>query len=69
MSNGSELKSPAAQALRAAGFVPLPRLWVTEDQLDAVIRMAKGNAGTVNSIRAAADTRHKKTTGVKNDNQ
>jgi len=27
MSNGGELKSKAAKALRSAGFLPLPRLW------------------------------------------
>lgn len=54
MSNGSELKSPAAKALRRAGYVPLPRWWVTEDQFEAVRRMATGNADAVNEIRDKA---------------
>jgi hypothetical protein len=54
MSNGSELKSAGAQALRAAGYIPLPRLWVTQDQLDLIIYMAKQNEDEVNRIRAAA---------------
>jgi len=36
MSNGSELKIPGALALRAAGFVPLPRLWVKREDLDMI---------------------------------
>lgn len=54
MSNGSELKSPAAIALRAAGFVPLPRWWVTREQLELVEYMARQNADAVNSIRSKA---------------
>ena len=54
MSNGSELKSPAAKALREAGFVPLPRLWVTPDQLVVIKRMAEGNSDVVNEIRRKA---------------
>lgn len=54
MSGGSELKSPAAQALRAAGFVPLPRLWVTQTQMDEIASTARQNADAVNAIRAAA---------------
>lgn len=54
MSNGSELKSPAAQALRAAGFVPLPRLWVTQAQMDEIANTARQNADEVNAIRAKA---------------
>lgn len=54
MSNGSELKSKGAMALRAAGFKPCPRWWLTQDQLDLVEYMAKQNADEVNRIRAAA---------------
>ena len=54
MSNGSELKSPGAMALRRAGFVPLPRWWVTQDQLEVIHRMAHGNKDVVNEIRAKA---------------
>jgi hypothetical protein len=54
MSNGNELKSKGAEALRKAGFVPLPRLWVTWDQMETIIRMAEGNKDVVNEIRGRA---------------
>jgi len=54
MSNGGELKSKAAKALRQSGFIPLPRLWVTQDQMDVIKRMAEGNREVVNEIRAKA---------------
>lgn len=44
--------SPISQALRRAGFVPLPRWWVTDDQLDVIRRIAAGNKDVVNEIRA-----------------
>jgi hypothetical protein len=55
VSNGSELKSPAAQALRAAGYKPLPRWWVTQDQLDLIAYMIRHNAEEVNRIRNQAN--------------
>ena len=55
MSNGNELKSKGAKALREAGFVPLPRLWVTWDQLETIIRMAEDNKAVVNEIRGKAN--------------
>ena len=54
MSNGSELKSKAAKALRKAGFVPLPRMWVYPDQLEVIMKLAKGNKDVVNEIRGKA---------------
>lgn len=57
MGGGRELKSPAAQALRKAGYVPLPRWWVTQDQLDVIRRMAEGNSDVVNAIRTKANRR------------
>jgi len=54
MSNGNELKSPGAKALREAGFVPLPRLWVTPDQLSRIKSMAEENSDVVNEIRRKA---------------
>jgi len=60
LSGGSELKSPAAKALRAAGYLPLPRLWVTRDQMDAIAAMAKQNADAVNAIRAEASEQGRK---------
>lgn len=54
MSNGSELKSPGAQALRAAGYKPCPRWWLTQEQMDLVEYMARQNADEVSKIRAEA---------------
>ena len=58
MSNGNELKSPGAKALREAGFVPLPRLWVTLGQLEKIKRMAEENSDVVNEIRRKANHQH-----------
>ena len=55
MSNGSELKSKGAKALREAGFLPLPRLWVTQDQMSTIKRIAEGNKDVVNEIRGKAN--------------
>lgn len=54
MTNGSELKSPGAQALRAAGFKPSPRWWLTEEQLELVAYMARQNEAVINRIREEA---------------
>ena len=54
MPNGSDLKSPAAKALRAAGYKPCPRWWLTEEQMELVAYMAAQNADDVNRIRAEA---------------
>ena len=55
MSNGSVLKSKGAMALRAAGSVPLPRWWVTKEQLDLIEYMIRENSAEVNRIRAEAN--------------
>jgi hypothetical protein len=52
VSNNSELKSKGAQALRAAGYKPCPRWWLTAEQLALVEYMAKQNQDDVNRIRA-----------------
>lgn len=54
MSNGSELKSRGAMALRAAGFKPCPRWWLTDEQLELVAYMARQNEAEVNRIRRGA---------------
>ena len=54
MSNGSELKSKGAQALREAGFKPLPRWWVKAEDLELIAYMVGQYADEVNRIRAAA---------------
>lgn len=55
MTNGSELKSRGAKALRAAGFKPCPRWWLTQEQLELVAYMALQNADEVNRIRGEAN--------------
>lgn len=60
MTNGSELKSPAAMALRSAGFLPLPRWWVTKEQMELIAWMVKQNGDVVNQIRADANRRESK---------
>ncbi len=57
MSNGSELKSRGAIALRAAGYKPCPRWWLTQDQMELVEYMARQNADDVNRIRNEANNR------------
>ncbi len=55
MSNGNELKSRGAMALRAAGYTPCPRWGLTEEQLELVADMAAQNSDAVNQIRAEAN--------------
>lgn len=55
MSKGSELKSPGAKALRAAGFKPLPRWWVKDADLELIEYMARQHEEEVNAIRARAN--------------
>lgn len=57
MSNGSELKSRGAVALRAAGYKPCPRWWLTDEQMELVEYMAKQNEKDVNRIRSEAQKR------------
>ncbi len=54
MSGGSELKSPGAAALRAAGYIPCPRWWMTAEQMELVAYMAAQNSAEVNRIRSMA---------------
>jgi hypothetical protein len=39
------------EALRRAGYVVVPRLWVTQDQLEVIERMASGNKDEVWRIK------------------
>lgn len=55
MSNGSELKSRAAHALRAAGFRPLPRWWAKAEDLELIHYMVSKYSDEVNRIRAEAN--------------
>jgi hypothetical protein len=43
--------SPGARALRLAGYVKLPGLWVTQEQLELVLYMARQNLDEVNRIK------------------
>lgn len=43
--------SHVGKALREAGFVPLPRLWVRPEELALIRRIAFQNADEVNRIR------------------
>lgn len=60
MSGGSELKSAGAKALRAAGFVPLPRLWVKRRDLEQIRIFAHQYQDEVNAIRSAANAEAEK---------
>jgi hypothetical protein len=55
-----DLKGAAAKALRAAGYLPCPRWWLTQEQMDLVAYMAKKNAEDVNTIRALANLKQRK---------
>jgi hypothetical protein len=47
--------SPGARALRLAGYVKLPGLWVTQEQLELVLYMARQNLDEVNRIKRQAN--------------
>ena len=49
--------SPAARALRAAGYVKLPGLWVTQEQYDLAIYMAQQNKPHVDRIKEQASAK------------
>jgi hypothetical protein len=43
--------SPAARALRDAGYVKLPGWWVTQEQLELVEYLASQNLDDINKIK------------------
>lgn len=49
--SSSGTDSPSGRALRAAGYKPCPRWWLTDEQLDLVEYMARQNSDDVNRIR------------------
>ena len=49
-----ESKSPGAQALRRAGFVKLPALWVTQEEYELILWTAKQHKAEIDRIKAAA---------------
>ena len=46
-----------AQALRKAGYLPLPRWWVRPDELDVIRRMAHNHQDHVTDIKKAVRRR------------
>lgn len=50
MSRSASL-SPGAVALRLAGFVKLPSLWVKEEERDLVVFMAEKHLPEINRIK------------------
>ena len=43
--------SPAARALRQAGFVKCPSWWITQDQLELIEYLARQNLDQINRIK------------------
>lgn len=43
--------TPVSTALREAGFVPLPRLWVQASDMQAIHQIANKYHATVNAVR------------------
>lgn len=44
----------SAPRLRAAGYIPLPRLWVKPEDLEEILKIASRHKEDVNDIRGAA---------------
>jgi hypothetical protein len=49
--------SPGARALRLAGYVKLPAWWVTQEQLELIEYMCRGNLPDINKIKLEAEER------------
>jgi hypothetical protein len=47
--------SPGARALRLAGFVKIPSLWVTEEERALIIFMAEKHLPEINRIKDEAE--------------
>ena len=47
--------SPAAKALREAGYVKLPSWWVTQEQMELIEYMAKQNLDDIYRIKDNAE--------------
>ena len=50
----SQTKSRSAEALRAAGYVQLPRWWATSEQMEMIEWMVRKNLPDIARIKAAA---------------
>lgn len=51
MSRPIKPQSPVSDALRTAGFIPLPRLWVKPEDISKIHDIAHVHANKVNGIR------------------
>ncbi len=51
MGDDHKQSSPVAQRLRANGFVPLPRWWVTPAELEIISRITKHHLPVVLKIK------------------
>ena len=47
--------SPGARALRLAGYVKLPAWWVTQDQLELIEYLCRGNLPEIDAIKRKAE--------------
>lgn len=43
--------SRVAERLRAMGYAPVPRLWVTSEELELILYMAKKHEAVVSDVR------------------
>lgn len=69
--DGRVIGAPMATRLRAEGFVPLPRLWVKEEDLPAIHEITEPYRDYVNEVRAQvkaeADAAHNNTNAAPSD--
>lgn len=49
---------PVSVALRAEGFIPLPRLWVKPEDMAEIAKMAQRHKDRVNDIRSEVHRKH-----------
>jgi hypothetical protein len=50
--------SPGARALRLAGYVKIPSLWVTEEERALIIFMAEKHLPEINKIKERAENQN-----------
>ena len=44
-------KGKVGDMLRASGYKPLPRMWVTQEQFDTILAMCRENENHINAVR------------------
>lgn len=47
--------NPVSQALYAAGYVPIPRLWVTPEDLQLILYIAQAHSEQIKQIKSQAE--------------